>query len=303
MSATLPNISILSDWLKAALYITDFRPVPLKQMFKIGSKIYDDQLKVIRTLDKKVDETVAPRGNRGLCFEFVRNGVCRKATCGYIHDRRHLEAASGAGQGSSGSSGSNSSSIVSRIKLNDDPDNLAELCLEVTLHGHSVLVFCPTKQWCEQCALRLASTLGQARLEDPAFQFSQTSAWEAKNASNTAKTLSERDLNRAKLVEELRRLPDGLSEVLKDSVPEGIAFHHAGLTTEERALVEAAFRNGTLNILVATSTLAAGVNLPARRVIFRTCTIAGQNLDQSRYQQMSGERTKRRESKRITASH
>ena len=33
-----------------------------------------------------------------------------------------------------------------------DSDNLVYLCLETVLAGHSVLVFCPTKNWCEKLA-------------------------------------------------------------------------------------------------------------------------------------------------------
>jgi hypothetical protein len=47
----------------------------------------------------------------------------------------------------------------------------------------------------------------------------------------------------------------------------GIGFHHAGLSQEEKALVEQGFRARTLNVLCATTTLANGVNTPATRVI------------------------------------
>lgn len=41
MSATLPNLEMLSKWLDASLYQTDFRPVPLKEYLKIGKNVYN----------------------------------------------------------------------------------------------------------------------------------------------------------------------------------------------------------------------------------------------------------------------
>ena len=60
-----------------------------------------------------------------------------------------------------------------------------------------------------------------------------------------------------------------LGETLRTCVSGGVAFHHAGLTHGQRGAIEAAFKQGDLVGIVATPTLAAGVNLPARRVLVR----------------------------------
>lgn len=60
-----------------------------------------------------------------------------------------------------------------------------------------------------------------------------------------------------------------MGKALSDCVAGGVGFHHAGLSPRQRDIVEEAFKEGVLVALVATPTLAQGVNLPSRRVIVR----------------------------------
>ena len=72
------------------------------------------------------------------------------------------------------------------------------------------------------------------------------------------------------LAESLRDVSDtATSDDLADAVEQGAAFHHAGLASEHRDLVEGAFRDRLIKVISATPTLAAGVNTPSRRVIVR----------------------------------
>jgi replicative superfamily II helicase len=65
---------------------------------------------------------------------------------------------------------------------------------------------------------------------------------------------------------EARDLDDG---TLAKSVVDGVGFHHAGLSRSDKNRVEEWFKQGKIQLLFSTSTLAWGVNLPARCVVIR----------------------------------
>ena len=98
---------------------------------------------------------------------------------------------------------------------------------------------------------------------------------EAKNlAKRVRKRLLKEDPERLERLREVAdrlegRSQSSLAEQLVHSMSGGVGFHHAGLTSGQRKEVEKAFKSGLLVALTATPTLAAGVNLPARRVLVR----------------------------------
>jgi len=59
------------------------------------------------------------------------------------------------------------------------------------------------------------------------------------------------------------------NDTLRQSVLDGVGFHHAGLAREDKNKVEQWFKEGKIQLLFSTSTLAWGVNLPARCVVIR----------------------------------
>ena len=63
----------------------------------------------------------------------------------------------------------------------------------------------------------------------------------------------------------------------------GVGVHHAGLLDEMKTAMEDAFKDRVLSILYATTTLAVGVNLPARRVIVRSPRMGGGFITSSSY--------------------
>ncbi|MEM0493460.1 MAG: DEAD/DEAH box helicase [Candidatus Thermoplasmatota archaeon] len=85
--------------------------------------------------------------------------------------------------------------------------------------------------------------------------------------------LSAKDLKELKRIS--RSIADNESEItsvdtmLASCIECGCAFHHAGLDNNQRRVIEQGFKDHYIKCIVATPTLAAGINIPARRVIIR----------------------------------
>lgn len=114
------------------------------------------------------------------------------------------------------------------------------LCLDTLGEGGQCLVFVSSRKNAEAFAKRAAAAVKRA---SPALAA----------AARELTELAETEMDRS----------------LAACVERGAAFHHAGLRREQRRIVEAGFRSGEVKVIASTPTLAAGLNLPARRVVIR----------------------------------
>jgi len=75
-------------------------------------------------------------------------------------------------------------------------------------------------------------------------------------------------------------------------VKKGVAFHHSGLLSKQREIIEDSFKKGYIKVISSTPTLAAGLNLPAYKVIikdYKRYSKRGMtNIPILEYHQMSG---------------
>lgn len=125
--------------------------------------------------------------------------------------------------------------IVLRKKM-----ELEDACRYFIDRGGQVIVFLNSRKRAEDTAVKLAATLG--------ISFTDHGPTEPEESQ------------------------DRYARVLASTIPRGVAFHHAGLSSSDRTMVEQYFRDSKIKVITATPTLAAGVNLPARAVIVRDIT-------------------------------
>ena len=120
----------------------------------------------------------------------------------------------------------------------------ADLAIDALRHNAQSIIFTETR--------RRAASISKS-LEKMTSTFLNT------NDLSNLNTLSEDLFSKGNNTEFDRTL----SRMIKN----GVAFHHAGLTSYQREIIETGFRERHIKIISATPTLAAGVNLPAQRVI------------------------------------
>ena len=291
MSATMSGLATLRHWLdKTAIYQCNHRPVPLSEYtLNVQQRTLSLEPPKSHLLQSKqatlTGDGGGSAGTKGARQDFNLRDISGIPVLASQERGRAVE------QGR-------------EPLLAGDPDFLATITLPYVRKKKAVLVFCPTKAGCESTARFLAKKLP---LQFPEYEtgknpeFSElvqefkeitTSVLHARQRGQRLglEAVYDEQLqrDRLKLIQELQACPSGLCAILKQVVKYGIAYHHSGLTNDEKQIIERGFRQGTLFVLVATSTLSTGINLPAKAVILRTPYIALNLMDAAKYKQMSG---------------
>ena len=131
--------------------------------------------------------------------------------------------------------------------------NLHSVLDDTTEMSKQMLVFVASRSSAQKEARELSKHVkSKLDAEDHNFSDSVTESWD-----EMANSLSVRESGSV------------TAKALANAVRGGVGFHHAGLTSSQRRVVEEGFRTGNLLCIVATPTLAQGVNLPASRVVIR----------------------------------
>ncbi|NHJ15146.1 MAG: DEAD/DEAH box helicase [Candidatus Thorarchaeota archaeon] len=131
------------------------------------------------------------------------------------------------------------------IQTKSKPQTIKQLVMTTIQGDGQVLVFHRTRREAETSAARLAPDCGR-----------QFTTFEKAELDRELQSIENHSLD--------------ISPELRDMFRQGVAYHHAGLDHQSRMLVEKLFSKGMVRLICATTTLAAGMDLPARTVILST---------------------------------
>ncbi|KAL4457640.1 hypothetical protein ABPG75_012505 [Micractinium tetrahymenae] len=144
--------------------------------------------------------------------------------------------------------------------------------------GKPTLVFCSSRRGTTEAAASLAKTAGGAAAATGGAAARGGRGWRSPSAY----------VRDAAQLQRLQQAAAGLRDKdLGKCVEQGVGYHHAALEPSDRAAMEALFTAQDLPVLCTTSTLAMGVNLPARLVVLKGTRryVGSEAEDSSGYQE------------------
>lgn len=134
-----------------------------------------------------------------------------------------------------------------RVIAEEGPDDINKLVLDTLRAKGQVLIFVASRRSAQAVSRQVAQSVAKILTID-----------EKTELLAIAKKIAGSNTDSTKVCKKLAEV-----------VAMGSAFHHAGLKPDQRELVEEAFKDNIIKVIGCTPTLAAGVNLPARRAIIR----------------------------------
>ena len=87
------------------------------------------------------------------------------------------------------------------------------------------------------------------------------------------------------IVERLKRWDTNSDDIFEEGLRRGVSYHHAGMPYKKRSVVEMLFRKKFVNVVFATGTLALGIHMPCKTVVFANDSVY---LNTLQYHQISG---------------
>jgi DNA polymerase theta len=304
MSATLPNMIDLSSWIHGSLYTTLYRPVNLEVRIACDAKLFK-----VETLSPS--SVTSASASPQLIFDRPIQRL--------LQGQGQSHGAAGGGRG--GTPGPVQGMEKAKVMIGDE-DGFLSLCVETLVLKKSLLIFCSSKKRCEACVTRIADLIQEGGVPSHlSSSLSSSAAEEQQGYSNHGNRILVHE-RRLSLMNQLRQTSVGLCPLLRKSLLHGVAYHHAGLTVEERKVTpplppppppcDAGFVVRSLKMAFAlersqscaplllsllgyapSSSLYpdssdSQVNLPAHRVIIRSPTMGNSELSIASFRQMCG---------------
>ena len=209
MSATVPNLHELANWLNAEVFKTDFRPVSLREFVVVHSK----------------ESGSAAGRHTGIGRAHLSQHTTARifhATTQQQVRKLHLESYDFDATKFSGKANGNFQPYFADLAA------ISSLCREVSC----CLVFCAVKKHCEEAAewiVAAARNRAAAAARQPVVDVEDDSSEPHQWTDLDGTALTDEMVDRRRdLLEHLSHLPQALHRLHRQTIPVGVAFHHSG---------------------------------------------------------------------------